>query len=269
MTEIDKRTVRWRSNTMQIDINCDMGESFGAYRLGSDEEMVKYITSANIACGYHAGDPVVLDRTVKLVLQHGVQIGSHVSYPDLMGFGRRPMTLSTEEIENYTLYQIGALWAFAKANKVEIRHVKAHGALGNLTHVDIEASRALARGIARFSKELLVYSIPCAPLVIAAQELGLKVAEEFYPERGYNADGTLQSRKMPGSSIHDPKVATERALRMIKEGVVIAHTGETVQVRAHTVCVHGDNPMAPQIVSALVTALKAEGIQIKSTAEFV
>ena len=254
---------------MQVDINCDMGESFGAYRIGNDEEMMRYITSANIACGYHAGDPMVMARTVKLAAEHGVQIGSHPGYPDLMGFGRRPMSLSQDEIENYVLYQMGALWAIAKAHKAEMRHVKPHGALGNLTFVDLEASRAVARAIARFSKELIVYCLPGIPLVTAARELGLRVAEEFYPERGYCADGTLQPRKMPGSSIHDPKIALERAMRAVKEGVVIAYTGETVKVRADSICIHGDNPVAPEIAAALVGALKAEGIQIKPAAEFL
>ncbi len=252
-----------------VDVNCDMGESFGAYKIGADEEMMKYITSANIACGYHAGDPVVMDRTVKLALQHGVQIGSHPGYPDLMGFGRRPMTLSHEEIESYVIYQMGALWAIAKANGAEMRHFKTHGALGNLTFVDLEVSRAVARGVARFSKELLIYSIPGIPMVEACQELGLRVVREFYPERGYNADGTLQSRKMPGSSIQDPKVALERAMLAVKEGIVVAWSGETVRVQADSLCIHGDNPVAPRIASSLVAALRAEGIQTKPASEFL
>lgn len=252
-----------------VDINCDMGESFGVYRIGADEEMMKYITAANIACGYHAGDPMVMDRTVKLAVEHGVQVGSHPGYPDLLGFGRRLMNLSPAEIENYMLYQMGALWAFARAHNTEMRHVKTHGALGNLTWTDLEVSRAVARGIARFSKELLVYSIPGVPVVDACQELGLRVVYEFYPERGYNADGTLQSRKMPGSSIHDPNVALERAMRAVREGVVVAWTGETVKVQCDSLCIHGDNPAAPQIAPALVAALKADGIQVKPAAEFV
>ena len=254
---------------MKIDINCDMGESFGAFTIGSDKEMMKYITAANIACGYHAGDPMVMDRTVRLAVQHGVQIGSHPGYPDLMGFGRRPMTLSSEEIENYVIYQIGALWAFARAHEAELRHVKTHGALGNLTSVDLETSRAVARGVARFSKELMVYCLQATTQVTACRELGLPVVEEFYPERAYCADGTLLSRRMPGSSITDPKIAVERAIRAVKEGVVIAHGGETVKVRADSLSVHGDNPAAPRIASALVAALKAEGIDLKPAAEFL
>jgi len=246
-----------------VDINCDMGESFGAYKIGSDDEMMKHITSANIACGYHAGDPMVMDRTVKMAAESGVNVGAHPGYPDLMGFGRRVMYLSPEEIENYTLYQIGALWSFCKAHKTEMRHVKPHGAISNLSWTDEGVGRALARGIARFSRELPVFSIPGVPMATAAEELGLRVIHEVYPERGYNADGTLQSRKMPGSSIHDPKVAVDRALKMVREGIVIAWTGEAVKVSAQTICIHGDNPVAPQIASALTAALKAEGVEIK------
>jgi 5-oxoprolinase (ATP-hydrolysing) subunit A len=254
---------------MQIDINCDMGESFGAYTLGNDEEMMKYITSANIACGFHAGDPTVMDRTVKMAVEAGVHVGAHPGYPDLLGFGRRPMVLSSEEIESYMLYQIGALWAFAKAHKAELRHVKPHGALGNLTFVDIDASRAVARGIARFSRELLVFCLPGIPMARAARELDLRVVEEFYPERGYNSDGTLQSRKMPGSSIHDPKLAVERAIRAVRDGVVIAWSGETIEVRADSICIHGDNPVAPQIADELAAILRAEGVQIRPASDFL
>ncbi len=254
---------------MQVDINCDMGESFGVYEIGNDEVMMRYITSANVACGFHAGDPMVMDHTVKLAVEHGVQVGCHPGYPDLLGFGRRTLALSPEEVEKYVLYQIGALWAFAKARKAELRHVKTHGALGNLAWVDPETARAVARGIVAFSKELLVLSIPGVAADTAAREAGLRVVTEFYPERGYNADGTLQSRKMPGSSIHDPKLAVERALRVVKEGIVIAWSGETVKVQADSLCIHGDNPVAPQIAADLVAALKAEGIQIRPAAEFV
>ncbi|MHB0870548.1 MAG: LamB/YcsF family protein [Chloroflexota bacterium] len=254
---------------MQIDINCDMGESFGAYSIGNDAEMMKHITSANIACGYHGGDPGVMDRTVKLAIEHGVQIGSHPGYPDLMGFGRRVIAASPQEIESYVLYQLGALWAFAKANKTEVRHVKAHGALGNVAFVDLDVARAVVSGVARFSKELIMVCLFGTPLVTAAKEYGLPVIEEGYPERGYNADGTLQSRKMAGSVIHDPDVVVERAVRMIRDGIVIAHTGEKVQVEFQSLCIHGDNPAAPQIAKALTDALKAAGVRIRPMAELL
>ena len=252
-----------------IDINCDMGESFGAYRLGSDEEMMMHITSANIACGYHAGDPLVMDRTVKLALQRGVGIGSHPGFPDLMGFGRRPISATPEEIEEYVLYQTGALYAFAKASGTDLRHVKAHGALGNMAFVDLEVARAVARGAARFSKDLILIALANSPLVQAGQEMGLKVALEAYPERAYNADGTLVSRKLPNSSIHDPNVAVDRAIKMVTEGSVIGYNGEVVKLKADTLCIHGDNPAAPRIAAAIQDALKGAGVEVKPMAEFL
>lgn len=254
---------------MNIDINCDMGESFGAYKLGSDEEMMRYITSANIACGYHGGDPLVMDKTVKLAVQHGVGVGSHPGFPDLMGFGRRPIAASSEEIEDYVLYQLGAIYAFARANNTDVRHVKAHGAMGNMAFVDAEVARAVARGAARFSKDLILIALANTPLVAAGKEYGLKVALEAYPERAYNADGTLLSRKVPGSSIHDPKVAVERAIKMVTEGAVVAHDGQIVKMKADTLCIHGDNPVAPSIAAAVREALKSAGVQIKPMAEFL
>lgn len=254
---------------MQVDINCDMGESFGAYTIGSDEEMMRHITSANIACGFHAADPMVMDRTVQLALRHGVQLGSHPGYPDLMGFGRRVMDASPAEVENYVLYQLGALWAFARSHGAEVRHVKAHGALGNVAFVNPEIARAIARGAARFSKELILIALANTPLVEAGQEFGLRVAVEAYPERAYNADGTLRSRKLPGASIHDPAVAVQRALQMVREGTVTAYTGETVRMKVDTLCIHGDNPVAPQIAAAMVEALKGAGIQVRPMAEFI
>jgi len=254
---------------MQVDINCDMGESFGAYRLGNDEEMMKYITSANIACGFHAGDPMVMDHTVRLAVEHGVQVGCHPGYPDLMGFGRRVMDLSTDEIESYLLYQLGALWAFARAHKTELRHFKTHGALGNVAFVKLEVARAAARAVAKFSKELAFVALANSTLVQAGQEMGLKVALEAYPERAYNADGTLRSRKLPGASIHDPKVAVQRAVQMVKEGTVTSYEGDVVGIKVDTLCIHGDNPVAPQIASAVVEALRAADVQVRPMSEFL
>jgi 5-oxoprolinase (ATP-hydrolysing) subunit A len=254
---------------MQIDINCDMGESFGVYSLGNDEEMMRYITSANIACGYHAGDPMVMDRTVRMAIERGVQIGCHPGYPDLQGFGRRVMELSLEEIENFLLYQLGALYAFARANKAEMRHFKSHGALGNVAFVNKEVAGAIARAAARFSKDLIYLALANTPLAEAGYDAGLKVALEAYPERAYSPDGTLRSRKLPGASIHDPDVAVERAVRMVTEGVVESYEGEIVKLQAHSLCIHGDNPVAPQIAAALTRALKAKGVEIKPSAEFL
>ena len=254
---------------MLVDLNCDMGESFGRYRIGADEAMMQYITSANIACGYHAGDPLVMDRTVRLAAKHGVGVGAHPGFPDLMGFGRRAMQLSPAEIENYILYQIGALAAFARAAGVELVHVKPHGALYNVAAKDVELARAIVHGIARFSKELVVVCPAASAMIEAAEEEGLCAAQEGFADRVYNQDGTLQSRKEPGSVIHDPQRAAERAVAMVRDGVVVAHTGEKIPLRVDTICIHGDTPAAVQIAQAIRKELEAAGIEVVPMGNFV
>ncbi len=254
---------------MRIDLNCDMGESFGRYRVGADEALMPFITSANIACGYHAGDPLVMDRTVRLAVEHGVGVGAHPGFPDLMGFGRRQMQLSPEEVENYVLYQIGALAAFAKAAGTELAHVKPHGALYNMAAKDAELARAIVRGIARFSRELIVVCLAGSAMVEAAKEAGLRVAREGFADRAYNPDGTLRSRRLPGALIEDPQVAAERAIRMVREGVVVAHTGEEIPLRVDTICVHGDTPTAVEIAKTIRRELETAGIEVAPMARFV
>lgn len=247
---------------MKIDLNCDMGESFGRYTIGNDEAMMPYITSANIACGYHAGDPLVMDRTVRLAVKHGVGIGAHPGFPDLMGFGRRQMQLAPEEIENYILYQIGALAAFTRAAGAELGHVKAHGALYNMAAKDVELARAIVRGIGRFSKDLIVVCLAGSAMVEVAEEAGLHVAREGFADRAYNPDGTLRSRRLPGAVIEDPQAAAERAIRMVREGVVVAHTGEEIPLRVDTICVHGDTPTAVEMAKAIRRELETAGIEV-------
>ena len=254
---------------MLVDLNCDMGESFGRYRVGADEALMPFITSANIACGYHAGDPLVMDRTVRLAAKHGVGVGAHPGFPDLMGFGRRAMQLSSEEIENYILYQIGALAAFARAAGVELGHVKPHGALYNMAVKDVELARAIIHGIARFSKEIIVVCLAGSAMIEAAGEAGLRVAQEGFADRAYNPDGTLQSRKDPGSVIHDPQRAAKQAVAMVRDGVVVAHTDEEIPLRVDTICVHGDTPAAVQIAQAIRTELEAAGIEVAPMGSFV
>ncbi len=254
---------------MKVDLNCDMGESFGRYRIGADEAMMPYITSANIACGYHAGDPLVMDRTVRLAAKHGVGVGAHPGFPDLMGFGRRAMQLSPEEIENCILYQVGALAAFARAAGVELVHVKPHGALYNMAARDMELARAIVHGIARFGKELIVVCLAGSTMIEAAEEAGLRVAQEGFADRAYNPDGTLQSRKEPGSVIHDPQGAAERAVAMVRDKIVVAHTGEEIPIHVDTICVHGDSPGAVQIAKTIRAELKAAGIEVKPMESFV
>jgi 5-oxoprolinase (ATP-hydrolysing) subunit A len=251
----------------RIDINCDMGESYGAYKLGRDSEVMEYISSANIACGWHAGDPLVMDSTVRLAKEKGVGVGAHPGYPDLMGFGRRRMDLTFDEIEKYVIYQIGALYGFTKAHGIPLQHVKAHGALGNLAFADLETSKAFARGVLRFSKELILVVYTGTVMVQAAKEIGVRFVEEVYAERIYNPDGTLQSRKIPGSVIHDPEKAARQALTMIQEGYVIAHDGAKFDVKAESICVHGDTPTAVSILQRIREGLKKASMTVKPMGE--
>lgn len=254
---------------MRVDLNCDMGESFGRYRIGADEALMPFITSANIACGYHAGDPLVMDRTVRLAVKHGVGVGAHPGFPDLMGFGRRQMQLGPEEIENYILYQVGALAAFAQAVGAELAHVKPHGALYNMAAKDRTLAEAIVHGVARFSRELILVGLAGSRLVEAAEEAGLRVAQEGFADRAYSPDGTLRSRRLPGALIEDPKVAAERAVRMARDGVVVAHTGEEIPLRVDTICVHGDTPTAVEIAQTIRRELEAAGIKVAPMRSFV
>jgi UPF0271 protein len=247
----------------RIDINCDMGESFGAYKLGRDQEVMDYISSANVACGWHAGDPMVMEQTVRLAKEKGVAVGAHPGYPDLMGFGRRRMDLSFDEIENYMLYQLGALYAFARAHGLPLQHIKAHGALGNLAFVNLEASKAVARAALRFSREVIFVALTGTVMVQAAKEVGVRFAEEAYADRVYNPDGTLQSRKIPGSVIHDPEKAARQALTIVREGYVMAHDGSRVKVKPETLCVHGDTPTALLILQKIREELRQASIAVK------
>lgn len=254
---------------MKIDLNCDMGESFGRYRIGADEVLMRFITSANIACGYHAGDPLVMDRTVRLAVKHGVGVGAHPGFPDLMGFGRRQMQLGPEEIENYVLYQVGALAAFARSAGEELAHVKPHGALYNMAAKDMELARAIVRGVECFSKGLVVVCLAGSAMVEAAEEAGLRVAREAFADRGYNPDGTLRSRRLPDAVIEDPQAAAERAVRMVRDGVVIAHTGEEIPLCVDTICVHSDTPTAVEIAKTIRKELEAAGIEVLPMGNFV
>lgn len=251
---------------MRIDLNCDMGESFGAYKLGLDEEVIKYITSANIACGWHAGDPAVMDRTIKMAVENGVGVGAHPGYPDLLGFGRRNMDCTTEEIRLYVTYQIGALLAFCKANNTEMRHVKPHGNL-YLTAVENETTaRGIAEAIVSVDPDLVYVALAGAKgrlMTEIGEEVGLKVVYEAFPDRAYTREGTLVSRRQPGAVIKDPAQVAERALLMAKERKVIASDGTAIELEAQTLCVHGDNPSAVQLVKSIREKLEGEGISVK------
>lgn len=250
-----------------IDLNCDMGEAFGRYHLGMDEEIIRHITSANIACGWHAGDPLVMDRTVKLAVENNVGIGAHPGYPDLPGFGRRNMDCTPQEICQYVIYQIGALKAFCTANGTRLGHVKPHGAL-YLTAVDNpDVARAAAEGVANVDPGLIFVTLAGKKGEImkqAGQEMGLPVACEAFPDRAYTPDGTLQARREPGAVIEDPAEVAERALRMVLEERVIAVDGSSIPLKADTLCVHGDTPTAVTLTGNIRHALEKEGVTLSS-----
>jgi len=248
---------------MNIDINCDMGESFGRYTLGQDEDLITRVTSVNIACGFHAGDPLVMDKTVKMALEHGVAVGAHPAYPDLQGFGRRTLDMTAEEIESFTLYQVAALAGFLQAAGTELTHVKPHGALYNFAAKNREAARAIARGVARFSKSVILVGLAGSLMQEAASEAGLRSANEGFPERGYNPDGSLLSRKLPGAIIHSPQEAAAQALRLVNEGVRIDSGEMQASFPVDTLCIHGDSPNALAVSQAIHDALVNAGIQIK------
>jgi 5-oxoprolinase (ATP-hydrolysing) subunit A len=247
----------------KIDLNCDMGESFGNYELGNDAALLDYVTSANIACGFHAGDPVVMQKTVKLAAEKGVAIGAHPSYPDLQGFGRRKMDLSLAEIEALVLYQIGALAGFARATGAKLTHVKAHGMLYNVAAVEKPVAAAIAKAIARYDSNLIMVVLATSPLMIeAGQQAGLRVAREAFADRAYNADGTLVSRKLAGSMITDPLQSAAQVVRLVKEGEIVAQDGTVLHLEADTVCVHGDGSHALEIAQTLCQHLTEAGIEL-------
>jgi UPF0271 protein len=248
---------------MGIDLNADAGESFGAWSLGADRELFTFISSANIACGWHAGDPAVMERTVALALGAGLALGAHPGYPDIQGFGRRSMSMSDEEIYGAVLFQIGALSAFALAAGTRLRHVKAHGALYNDAARSPLAAKAIARAVAAFDPGLMLVGLPSSEMERAAGEFGLAYSREFFADRGYRDDGSLVPRSEPGALIHDEVICVERVLRMVREGTVISVTGREIPVRADTVCLHGDNPEAIAFARALSVALKNAGVAIR------
>jgi UPF0271 protein len=246
------------SGEVKIDLNCDMGESFGRYTLGNDEAIMPFITSANIACGLHAGDPLVMRQTVRLAKQHGVAVGAHPGWPDLQGFGRREMSLMPDEVEAFVLYQIGALAAFAKAEDMELHHVKPHGALYNQAVKDRNLSDSIARAVKTFSGGLILVGLAGSGLVEAGVEAGLRVANEGFPDRNYNPDGTLVSRKQTNAIIESPEEVAAQAVRLAQEG--IDFSGQ--RIRIDTLCLHGDNPYAVQNAKLVRDALEKAGIQI-------
>ncbi|MCK4402288.1 MAG: LamB/YcsF family protein [Dehalococcoidia bacterium] len=253
----------------KIDLNCDMGESFGAYKLGFDEEIIKYVSSANIACGFHAGDPVVIQRTIRLAKTYGVKVGAHPGYPDLLGFGRRNMAVAATDVKGYLIYQIGALQAFARVEGLELQHVKPHGALYNMAVKDPKLAQAIAEAVRSLDKGLILVVLAGSAWVNIAKEQELRVAGEAFADRAYSADGSLVPRSQPGAVIKDKKEVAERVIRMIEEGRVKAITGEDVTIKADTICLHGDSPGALELAIHLRSALGDRGIKVVPLEEIV
>ena len=256
-----------------IDLNCDLGESFGAYTIGMDAEILPYITSANIACGFHAGDPSVMQKSVLLCKKYGVQVGAHPGLPDLQGFGRRKMAILPAEAEADVMYQIGALKAFCEAVGVPLHHVKPHGALYNMAAKDPALAAAICRAVQAAAPGAVLLalsggvdsSVVAALLIVkAAHAIGLPVASEVFADRGYKPDGTLVPRGTPGAMITDEDIAIARVLQMAKQGTVQADDGSTVALQADSVCVHGDGPKALAFVQKISAALPAAGVEIKA-----
>lgn len=252
-----------------VDLNSDLGESFGRYTLGNDDKIIPLITSANVACGYHASDPVVMDQTIAMAKEAGIRVGAHPGFPDLMGFGRRNMAVSPAEAKAYTLYQLGALDAFCRAHGVKMQHVKPHGALYNMAAKDYELSKAICEAILEFDKNLIVMALSGGELVRAAKDMGLRVALEVFADRAYEEDGSLVNRRKEGAMITDEDLAISRVIRMIKEQKVTAITGKDIPIKADSVCVHGDGAKALAFVEKIRKALTEEGIEICSLDEIV
>lgn len=250
----------------RIDINCDMGESFGRYRLGVDEEIMGLVSSANIACGWHAGDPIIMDRTVKMAAHHGAAVGAHPSYPDAMGFGRRAMDCTEEEIKKYVTYQIGALSAFCKVHNIEMSHVKPHGSLYNSAVEKPEVARAIASAMADLDPNLIYVALAGSKGKMMARmgmEAGLKIAYEAFPDRAYSPDGNLLSRRQPGAVIESPAEVAERGVLIAKEHKLCAVDGTVIDMEAQTLCIHGETPHALEMARTLRSFLQKEGVAIK------
>ncbi|NGZ77218.1 LamB/YcsF family protein [Saccharibacillus alkalitolerans] len=251
-----------RKRNARIDLNCDLGESFGAYTLGRDAEILPHVTSANIACGFHAGDPSVMRRTVRLALEAGVSIGAHPGLPDLVGFGRRNMDVSADEVYAMTLYQIGALEAIARAEGGVLRHVKPHGALYNMAARDAALADAIARAAARVDAGLILFGLSGSELIRAGREAGLRTASEVFADRTYLPDGSLTPRSRPGALIGSDDEAIAQVLRMIAEGRVRSADGADVEIAADTVCIHGDGPHAADFARRIRQACEEAGIRV-------
>jgi UPF0271 protein len=251
----------------RADLNADVGESFGAYSLGQDPALMRVITSASVACGFHAGDPGIMRATVALAKRHGVAVGAHPSFPDLQGFGRRAMSMTAREVEDLALYQIGALAAIAAAEGLRLQHVKAHGALYNMAAQDRRLADALARAAATFDANIVFFGLAGSELVAAGERAKLRTAREGFADRAYRSDGSLVPRDQPGAVIHDADVVAARAVRMIREREVETIDGQRLAIHADTICLHGDTPGAAAIAARIRGALETAGVVVMPIAQ--
>jgi UPF0271 protein len=245
-----------------LDLNCDMGEGLGAWKMGDDAALLDHVTSANIACGFHAGDPGTIHRTVELALRKGVAVGAHPSLPDLQGFGRRRMSVSAEEVYDMVLYQIGALAGFTTACGGQMAHVKPHGALYNMAAKDWALAKAIVQAVKDFDSRIVLFGLAGSELVRAGQQAGLRTANEVFADRTYQADGSLTPRSQPDAIIHDAETAIAQVRRMVREGRVRSRQGGDIPVQADTLCIHGDEPNAVQFAKRIRQALDADGVRV-------
>jgi len=246
----------------KVDLNCDLGESFGAYKIGMDEEILRFVTSANIACGFHAGDPSVMRNTVKLALNNNVKIGAHPGLPDLAGFGRRNMNISPQEAHDIVIYQIGALSGFVKAEGAKMQHVKPHGALYNMAAKNSLLATAIAEAVYKVDPELILFGLAGSELVTAGERIGLQTANEVFADRTYDSGGTLTPRTEPDALIHDKNQAVGQVVRMVKEGKVTTRQGADISVKADTICIHGDGSEALTFAQQIKETLEKSRIEI-------
>lgn len=249
---------------VRVDLNCDMGESYGAYKLGNDTELLRCITSANIACGFHAGDPAVMRATVRQAIESGVAIGAHPGLPDLAGFGRRRMEITPAEAYDMITYQIGALMAFAIQEGSGLQHVKPHGALYNMAATSRPLANAIVSAIKYIDPTLILYGLAGSELIAAGEKAGLRTASEVFADRTYQDDGTLTPRHLPDAMITDPEAAVTQVVRMVKDRVVVSLSGRVIPITADTVCIHGDGVHATLFASTLRSRLDAEGVSVQA-----
>lgn len=244
---------------MNIDLNSDMAEGFGAYRIADDEALLDIVSSANLACGYHAGDAVIMDRTVRMAKERGVAIGAHIGFPDLMGFGRRPMQVDPGEMEKHAIYQLGALHGIARAAGSAMTHASFHGSLGNLVAVDRPMADAMVRAVHAFDPALFIPVAPNTAIAHAAEAIGLRVVTKFLADRAYDAQGLLVSRKLPNALIKDPAMVRERVTRLLTDGTIVAATGEVLPMKVHSILIHSDTAGAVSLARVIRDAVEAAG----------